>query len=401
MTRHQRFQINRNVTHARRHRTSYSLQFKLRVCDTAQATTVKGTARLFGVSPKTIRDWRANLGNIRALPEIQRIRRLTLHTGPVISFEEVERLLKAWHTQRVTIENQGVTINQLMTKAIEFEPTLRRMNTNTLRSKIRRFMQRHDLVLRRVTSHIHVPQDELETSVNAFVEDVQNYMNIEALTMANVFNMDQTSIFYDMPPAYTVVQRGASQNRILTSNNEKKRVSVLLSVRGDGVKCKPLIVYKGAPFARIYNEVRAFDDDFALHTVQDKAWTDLTVLRYWCTRIWSQAAGETDGQKLLLVDSLKLHTANRALFYCDRDDIEVKFIPSNCTGLIQPLDISVIRAFKLRVMELWNNHDLLNEEVTREVISDWIKQAWDDVPIDVITNSFSKLANEEERMEIE
>lgn len=52
-------------------------------------------------------------------------------------------------------------------------------------------------------------------------------------------------------------------------------------------------------------------------------------------------------------------------------------------------------------MELWNNHDLLNEEVTREVISDWIKQAWDDVPIDVITNSFSKLANEEERMEIE
>ena len=71
-----------------------------------------------------------------------------------------------------------------------------------------------------------------------------------------------------MPPNYTVVQRGASQNRILTNNQEKKRVSVLLTVCSDGTKCLPLIVYRGAPNGLIEREVRRLDDDLALHTVQ-------------------------------------------------------------------------------------------------------------------------------------
>ena len=210
----------------------------------------------------------------------------------------------------------------------------------------------------------------------------------------------QTAIFYDMPPNYSVIQRGTRQNRILITNNEKKRISVLLAVRGDGRKLKPLIVFKGVSNARVSQEVRNYDDDISLHTAQAKAWTDEDVLKYWYKNVWREATAETRGPKVLLVDSYGLHKDNEDLFHGRRQDIQVKFIPKHCTGLIQPLYIGIIRSFKQRVRQMWLSHYFENEEVTREVLSQWVKQAWQDVPTTAITNAFSRLSPPE-AMEIE
>lgn len=398
-----RHHFNRDASHfATTNRTFYTLQFKVDAVENAAHTSVRAAARAFGVSPRNIRRWRGSIQLLRVFPGNQRQQRLTLHTGPRILHEEVERLLRDWHTEKITVDNQGVTINQLMAKAIEFEPELGNMNRESLRSKIRRFMSRHDLVLRRVTSHIHRPNDDLEEAVNNFVHEVQDHITRFRVPQQNVFNMDQTAIYYEMPPNYTVVQRGASQNRILTRNQEKKRVSVLLGIRSDGVKLKPLIVYRGAPNATVNREVSDLDDDAAMHTVQRNAWTDLAVLTHWRNHILNEAVFNTEGPKLLLVDSYALHVDNERLLSCDRPDVDVKFVPRHCTGLIQPLDVSVIRAFKHRVRELMNNHDYENEEVTRNVLSNWIKQAWQAVPADLIRNSFNRLMDRnEEAMDLE
>ena len=49
---------------------------------------------------------------------------------------------------------------------------------------------------------------------------------------------------------------------------------------------------------------------------------------------------------------------------------------------------------------MWFSHNFENEELTREVPSQWIKQAWQDVPTTIITHAFSRL-RPAEAMEIE
>lgn len=139
MARYHRRQVNpsRHFENERRRRTFYTLQFKIRVCEEAEATKVRGAARRNGVTPKHIRNWRQQIGNYRRLPANQQARRFTLHSGPQVAFENVERLLKDWHTERVTVDNQIVTIRQLMDKAREIEPNLQEMNDSLFVQRLR------------------------------------------------------------------------------------------------------------------------------------------------------------------------------------------------------------------------------------------------------------------------
>jgi len=45
------------------------------------------------------------------------------------------------------------------------------------------------------------------------------------LDLIHLYNMDQTAVFFYMPPNYSVVQRGQRRNLAVTQNQEKKRVT--------------------------------------------------------------------------------------------------------------------------------------------------------------------------------
>lgn len=162
----------------------------------------------------------------------------------------------------------------LMEKLKEFSTEDGEITEKSLRAKIERFMKRHDRVLRHVTGHYTLTEDELEPVIKAFTQNVRDFLEDHKLSYKKIFNMDQTSIFFDMPPSYTVVQRGIKRNKVhVPGHNMKKRVTVLLLVRGDGYKYPPLIVFKAIPDARIARELKEFDDGDAYHTVQKSAWS--------------------------------------------------------------------------------------------------------------------------------
>lgn len=62
-------------------------------------------------------------------------------------------------------------------------------------------------------------------------------------------NADQTPMFFDMPSNYTVETKGATQVRILTSGNEKNRVTAMLCCTADGHKLDPYLIFKKEDFA--------------------------------------------------------------------------------------------------------------------------------------------------------
>ena len=124
----------------------------------------------------------------------------------------------------------------------------------------------------------------------------------------------------------------------------------------------------------------------------------MDVLTYWRNHIWNEAEIKAPGQKLLLVDPYAPRVDNEPLFHYRQPDVDVKFIPRHCTGSVQPLDKDVIRSFKYRVTELMDNHDYENEEVTGEVLSNWIKEVWQAVLTTAIINSFNRLINNNEKI---
>ena len=174
-------------------------------------------------------------------------------------------------------------------------------------------------------------------------------------------------------------------------------MTVILLARGDGQKYKPMIVFKAVPGARIAREIMAYDDENAHHTVQENAWTDEEVLEGWNEEIWRPIVETNHGSKLLLLDSLQLHKKNEVSLKNGDRDLGIRYIPENCTPILQPLDIGVIKIFKRNFRNIWS----LNPEVdiTRTMLSTWIKQAWNEVSEEAISNSFRQYALQKNNLE--
>jgi len=117
---------------------------------------------------------------------------------------------------------------------------------------------------------------------------------------------------------------------------QRRRVSVLFFARGDAVKFPPLIVYKGVPNARVEAEVEEYDDQDALHCVQENAWTDAEVLEIWCNHVLKPVFSRRSGEKVLLVDSLRIHKNSEKEFKFQQRNVEVRYVPEHCTAILQP-----------------------------------------------------------------
>jgi len=77
---------------------------------------------------------------------------------------------------------------------------------------------------------------------------------------------------------------------------------------------------------------------------------------------------------------------------------DVAFLPANCTGKLQPLDIGVNKSFKDIYSTMWQNwfEDIINkptsnkfESPTRELCISWIYKAAKQVQKEVIENSWN------------
>jgi hypothetical protein len=76
----------------------------------------------------------------------------------------------------------------------------------------------------------------------------------------------------------------------------------------------------------------------------------------------------------------------------------VVHIPGDCTGLVQPLDISYNKPFKMCVRKAWEEYKINNmrkngsvESPSREEVSHWIAEAyWDLEGSPIIKNSWLK-----------
>ncbi|XP_053956859.1 jerky protein homolog-like [Anastrepha ludens] len=156
-----------------------------------------------------------------------------------------------------------------------------------------------------------------------FVEDLNEYIKNEQLTTEQIYNADETGLFWKCLPQNSLAS--GDEYSIEGYKESKERITALLCANAAGTHK----FYKSNKRAWVTQELflEWFNNNF------------VPEVREHLQRIGL----EKNCKVLLLLDNCPAHPDVNAMI---SDNVTVKYLPPNCTSLIQPMDQGAIRSFK-------------------------------------------------------
>ncbi len=109
----------------------------------------------------------------------------------------------------------------------------------------------------------------------------------------HIGNADETPIYFDMPRAATVNEKGSREVKVLSTGYEKLRVTVMLCVTADGGKLPPYIILKRTLVPK--NE--KFPTDVIVRA-QSKGWMTTDLMEDWTKVVWEHVQEVSIHQKV-------------------------------------------------------------------------------------------------------
>jgi hypothetical protein len=251
-----------------------------------------------------------------------------------ISFPVIEEALTIW-VDKALQAKLVITDSILQSKALGFAFLLKEDKFKGSNGWVDNFKKRHNL--RQYTMHgeaSSAPLEDLDTMREKLRETIKNF------SPENVFNCDETGLFWKMKPSRTI-----SNGPVSGTKQSKERVTVLLTCNSTGSeKLCPLFIHK-------------YENPRALRNINKKT---LPVDYYWNNKSWMQVSIWNEYLKkldtrmrrqnrniLLLIDNAPTH----ALYETTRlTNITIEHLPPNTTAHLQPCDQGIINSFKVRNM---------------------------------------------------
>lgn len=156
--------------------------------------------------------------------------------------------------------------------------------------------------------------------------------------------MDETPVSFDLPTNTTVDELGARSVSIRTTGHERTNFTVVLTCMADGTKLPPLIIFK------LKNIPRGNFPPGVIIRTNQKGWMNENEMLFWIENVWVKRERLSNPQSLLVLDSFSAHIVDsvKRRFIEKKTDIAV--IPGGLTSRLQPLDVSVNKSFKSKVI---------------------------------------------------
>uniref|UniRef100_A0A1E1XKZ6 Putative tick transposon n=1 Tax=Amblyomma sculptum TaxID=1581419 RepID=A0A1E1XKZ6_AMBSC len=202
---------------------------------------------------------------------------------------------------------------------------------------------------------------------------------------AEVYNADETALFYQMLPGRTLALKG---DDCRGGKQSKLRITILLCANLDGTdKRVPLVVGKSAR-PRCFKGTKRMPVKYVANS---KAWMTRQIFSEWLKE-FNQDVKRQGRQVCLLLDNCSAHHVEGLQL----SNIELHYFPANCTSLIQPLDKGVINSFKCCYRRRLIQKILLDIRLEREMKIDiyqaveMLAASWQEVRAEVIRNCFLK-----------
>ena len=199
-------------------------------------------------------------------------------------------------------------------------------------------MNRHGLSVRAKTSISQKLPAQLEQKLESFMVQVRALRAKHQYPSNLIMNMDETPMYFDMVPQYTISKKGCKEVHIRSSGSDKRRLTVAVTCTGSGDVLPAVAIFKGK---RKLNFVAPSGIKTAAHV---KGWMDSDIMGKWFESV---VVPYTKGRRALLVlDSFSAHQTAEFLELATRNNVDVAIIPGGYTSKVQPVDVSLNKPLK-------------------------------------------------------
>lgn len=295
---------------------------------------------------------------------------------------DMEKALFLWFSS-ARAKNLPVSDEILRSKARFFGDSLQMDEFSYSNGWLQRFKTRYGIASRRLGGESASVNDNLvQTGIEKAREILKDY------EPKNVFNMDETGLFYQMLPDRCLTTANHSKG----TKKAKNRITLVVCANADGSeKDKLLVIGKSAnPRCfrnfqhRLYCEYRS----------NKKAWMTSVLFSDWL-HDFDRRMRSAGRKVLLLMDNAPSHIIpQNENGESPLTNVKIHFLPPMTTSHLQPMDAGVIMAFKSHYRQLQIQHliDCMDSNQEPKIeLSDAIrfsKIAWDRVTPKTIENCY-------------
>lgn len=376
-------------------RTSYEAGFKLKVVAYAEETNNSAAARRFSVNEKQVRMWRKNQKILERMPKHKKAAR-----GLSAKFPQLEEQLSEWvHSLR----QNGIIVTRTMIRfraiSLMKRPEFQSLKPSKFVASsgwCTRFMERHNLCLRQRTKIAQKLPQDLEGKIEEFQRYVIRLRKNYNFGLDQIGNMDETPVCFDMPFSHTVDKKGVKSVLVRTTGHEKTRFTVVLCCMANGYRLPPIVIFKRKTLPKGVKFPSG-----VIVWAHENGWMDEKGTLDWLEKVWNARPGACFKKPSLLVwDSFRAHITSDVVEKAEKLKTSVAVIPGGLTSILQPLDVSINKAFKHRLRAKWiewmqePNKALTKKGNLRKAdivtITRWVKEAWSSIPESMIVKAFKK-----------
>ena len=239
--------------------------------------------------------------------------------------------------------------NQLIITRAKFIVKAKNINTKCIFSSgwLKCFKKRYNIVNRKAGSKLIRNDDNKSDILIDFVKKVNE--KIESDIYDAIINIDETGLYYDSKIGYTLDVKGTKRIEIKSTGREKQRITVVLGIDLlNNIRMKPLIILKGKT-NRCINNI-PLSGSYKL-SFQENAWCDEDQFIKFISSL------PKNKKILLLYDNFGAHKTEKVIdFIHDKYPlIDVMWLPTNTTSILQPLDVGINKPFKTYIKNEYIN----------------------------------------------
>lgn len=312
---------------------------------------------------------------------------------------DLDAILFEWFKQRRS-ENIPITGPLLREKAKELHKELKLTEScDYSQGWLTKFKNRHGIrYLKACGEKVGADHEAAEE----FIDFFSKFIKKEGLTPDQIYNADETALFWRCLPRNTFVAPGESQPS--GTKEDKQRITLLTCANAAGThKCKLFVVGRSAR-PRAFKSVKVLP---VTYTSSEKAWMTKDLTLEWFKNHFVKEAREhcksvglpEDCKILLLLDNCRAHPDEEIL---KANNISTRFLPANTTSLIQPMDQGIISNLKYRyksdylrkLLQTESSPNLIETFKKNFTIKDavyLVSEAWDSVSQETLVNAWHNL----------
>ncbi|KAH9104025.1 hypothetical protein LEN26_012615 [Aphanomyces euteiches] len=256
---------------------------------------------------------------------------------------------------------------------------------HSLLSLCQRFSARHR-ISQRVPCISKVHQGELSEVRDDFARDFCSRLGEHCA--GDIINLDETAVYYDMPPCKTLAKVGGSSH-VDTSQKHSDRITAVMAVRSSGEKLPILFILRGKPGGVIETDELPLYPPEHVYVVQESAWMDK---RVWAHYLKELLKFEIRGPTVILADNLDCHVSPESSDLVSTELYSVlEPLSKNSTSVCQPLDIGVLRPLKSKLRAKWLHERPVSEACEKRLaMINRTIAAWNEMSTELIQKAFSK-----------